>query len=102
MATRRINRKAPILCRDCLKIYHGTEHFYSGCKSSRLLSHPELEALTIAHIDCDAFYASVEKRDNPDILDKPLIVGYPRWSRRGHNRLLYRPAIWHSFCHAHV
>ena len=41
-----------------------------------MLAHPEISALTIAHIDCDAFYASVEKRDRPEIRDKPLIVGH--------------------------
>jgi len=40
-----------------------------------MLAHPELFALTLSHIDCDAFYATVEKRDNPDLLDKPVIVG---------------------------
>jgi len=34
-----------------------------------------LPRLTIAHIDCDAFYATVEKRDNPDIADRPVIIG---------------------------
>jgi DNA polymerase-4 len=40
-----------------------------------VLAHPELFDLTIAHMDCDAFFASVEKRDNPELRDKPLIIG---------------------------
>jgi DNA polymerase-4 len=40
-----------------------------------VLAHPELDTLSIAHIDCDAFYASIEKRDNPAIADKPVIIG---------------------------
>ena len=41
----------------------------------RIVRHRELFALHLAHIDCDAFYASVEKRDRPELADKPLIVG---------------------------
>ena len=37
--------------------------------------HDELWDLSIAHMDCDAFYASVEKRDNPELQDKPVIIG---------------------------
>lgn len=37
--------------------------------------HPELSSLSVAHIDCDAFYASVEKRDNPELAHKPVIIG---------------------------
>jgi DNA polymerase-4 len=40
-----------------------------------MLSHPELFSLSVAHMDCDAFYASVEKRDNPELRDKPVIIG---------------------------
>jgi DNA polymerase-4 len=37
--------------------------------------HRVLPSLTLAHIDCDAFYATVEKRDNPELADKPVIIG---------------------------
>ena len=50
-------------------------HRCPACGSPRLTSHSELGNLNIAHIDCDAFYASVEKRDNPELKDKPVIVG---------------------------
>ena len=46
-----------------------------ACGSPRILAHPELASLTLAHIDCDAFYASLEKRDAPDLADRPVIVG---------------------------
>ncbi len=45
------------------------------CGSPRLARHRELDALTIAHIDCDAFYATIEKRDDHSLMDKPVIVG---------------------------
>ena len=40
-----------------------------------IISHPELLTLNIAHMDCDSFYASVEKRDYPELIDKPVIIG---------------------------
>ncbi|WP_420862137.1 DNA polymerase IV [Algirhabdus cladophorae] len=64
----------PSLCRDCLTQFE-TAQRCPKCASPRVLSHPELAQLSIAHMDCDAFYASVEKRDNPELRDKPVIIG---------------------------
>jgi DNA polymerase-4 len=64
----------PCLCRDCLTCFEtGTR--CPQCRSPRVVVHAELNNLAIAHMDCDAFYASVEKRDNPDLRDQPVIVG---------------------------
>ena len=62
-------------CRDCLSDAADNATRCAICRSPRLARHPELHSLTIAHIDCDAFYATIEKRDNPDIADKPVVVG---------------------------
>jgi DNA polymerase-4 len=62
------------LCRDCLTLFAAGSRC-PACRSPRLVAHAELESLSIAHMDCDAFYASVEKRDNPALRDVPLIVG---------------------------
>ena len=62
-------------CRDCMTPRTGAAKRCAKCGSPRAAIHPELDQLSIAHIDCDAFYASVEKRDNPDLRDKPVIVG---------------------------
>ncbi len=64
----------PTICRECLTSIPDAPRCPS-CVSPRLKSHPELFDLSIAHMDCDAFYASVEKRDNPELADKAVIVG---------------------------
>ena len=61
-------------CRDCLTASVSGPRC-PKCASPRILRHPELFKLSIAHMDCDAFYASVEKRDNPDLKNKPVIIG---------------------------
>ena len=65
----------PALCRDC-----GTRPAEEApacpvCRSFRIVRHKELFTLHLAHVDCDAFYASIEKRDRPELADRPVIVG---------------------------
>jgi DNA polymerase IV len=62
-------------CRDCLAPQPRATMRCASCGSPRLARHPELYSLQIAHIDCDAFYAAVEKRDNPALKDRPVIIG---------------------------
>jgi DNA polymerase-4 len=63
------------LCRDCFWTGPGRPRRCPACASPRLVAHEELARLSIAHMDCDAFYASVEKRDRPELRDLPVIVG---------------------------
>lgn len=64
-----------IFCRDCLTLTAPVRPRCPACGSPRVLSHPERDRLSIAHVDCDAFYATIEKRDAPELRDKPVIVG---------------------------
>ncbi|MBT9386658.1 DNA polymerase IV [Pseudooceanicola sp. CBS1P-1] len=68
------------LCRDCLTEFTAPDPARGllrcpACASPRTIAHKELRTLSIAHMDCDAFYASVEKRDNPELAAKPVIIG---------------------------
>jgi len=62
-------------CRDCLADAPDQAMRCSACGSPRLMRHPEADSLSIAHVDCDAFYSTIEKRDDPTLADKPVIVG---------------------------
>jgi DNA polymerase-4 len=66
---------ATCFCRDCLGDLDAKARRCQHCGSPRLVRHHALPRLSLAHIDCDAFYATVEKRDNPDLADKPVIIG---------------------------
>jgi DNA polymerase-4 len=62
-------------CRDCLTDVSDGATRCQACHAPRLVHHDQLKRLAIAHVDCDAFYAAIEKRDDPSLLDRPLIVG---------------------------
>lgn len=72
-----IDRNILGFCRACFAQLESRppNHRCPECRSPRLLFHAEISTLSIAHIDCDAFYASVEKRDDPDLANKALIIG---------------------------
>src|SRR5690242_12814402 len=70
-----VNNPEHGFCRDCMALQTNEAPRCERCGSPRLARHPELYRLHLAHIDCDAFYAAVEKRDNPALKDRPVIVG---------------------------
>jgi DNA polymerase-4 len=65
----------PGFCRDCLQDLADDTARCRACGSPRTIRHTEIHTLAIAHVDCDAFYATIEKRDNPAIADQPVLVG---------------------------
>jgi len=71
------NKKSKIItvCRECFKTFNEKKEFCNKCYSANLISNNEIENLNIAHVDCDAFYAAIEKRDNPKYKNFPIIIG---------------------------
>lgn len=67
------------LCRDCLHAWEAPDSpppdRCPDCGFGRLVAHAELRNLAIAHVDCDSFYAAIEKRDRPELADRPLLIG---------------------------
>lgn len=66
---------APGYCRACLAPVEGRDATCPACRSRNIVRHEEINALGLAHIDCDAFYAAIEKRDDPALEDQPVIIG---------------------------
>ena len=64
----------PGLCRDCGHVA-GAGPACPNCGGRRIIRHRQVFELGIAHVDCDAFFASVEKRDRPELASLPVIVG---------------------------
>jgi DNA polymerase IV len=64
------------LCRDCCAMVTAHATGCARCGGTRLIAHAEVESLAIAHIDCDAFYAAIEKRERPELAGVPLIIGH--------------------------
>ena len=73
------NHAVETLCRDCSYQPPRDAETCPACGSARIVRHKELHGLTLAHLDCDAFYAAIEKRDRPELRDVPVVVG-------GHHR----------------
>lgn len=70
-----VNNPLHGFCRDCLSTQDGSARRCGQCGSPRVVRHAELYGLSLAHIDCDAFYATIEKRDRPELRDRPVIIG---------------------------
>ena len=68
-------RTVRAFCRDCFATFQRAVSACPSCRSRRTVCHDDLATLTIAHVDCDAFFAAVEKRDRPELRDVPVLIG---------------------------
>ena len=75
MKKEKSNKRITSICRECLSTFDSKVLYCANCESLNLISHKEIEKLDIAHVDCDAFYASIEKRDNPKLNNSAVIIG---------------------------
>ena len=75
MKKEKSNKRITSICRECFSTFDSKVLYCSNCESLNLISHKEIEKLDIAHVDCDAFYASIEKRDNPKLKNSAVIIG---------------------------
>ena len=75
MKKKKSNKRITSICRECLSTFDSKVLYCANCESLNLISHKEIEKLDIAHVDCDAFYASIEKRDNPKLKNSAVIIG---------------------------
>ena len=63
------------LCRDCFHLSEDDSDACPRCGRHRVIRNKHITTLAIAHLDCDAFFAAIEKRDDPSLKDRPVIVG---------------------------
>ena len=75
MKKEKSNKKIISVCRECFSTFYSKVLYCPSCESLNVISHKEIEKLDIAHVDCDAFYASIEKRDNPKLKNSAVIIG---------------------------
>ncbi len=68
-------KDATAFCTICESPAESEARRCASCGRGAVIRHPELFSLAVAHLDCDAFYAAIEKRDDPSLADKPVIIG---------------------------
>ena len=75
MIKERVKKIILSICRECFSSFCEKRNYCENCSSLKIINNNEIESLSIAHVDCDAFYASIEKRDNPKLKNSAVIIG---------------------------